>query len=94
MTKIMMDINPLLRTIMFDCRNHADDHDACTIISTLTNVLVEASMRAKASPTAYGKGHVRLDIEGADDKTIYLFETVFEVMKQAEEQMSDHIKIY
>lgn len=94
MTKIMMDINPLLRTIMFDCRNHADDHDACTIISTLTNVLVEASMRAKCSPTAYGKGHVRLDIEGADDKTIYLFETVFEVMRQAADQQSDHIKIY
>lgn len=94
MTKIMMDINPLLRTIMFDCRNHADDHDACTIISTLTNVLVEASRRAKCSPTAYGKGHVRLDIEGADDNTIYLFETVLEVMRQAADQQSDYIKIY
>lgn len=94
MTKIMMDINPLLRTIMYDCRNHAEDHDACTIVSTLSNVLVEASMKAKCSPTAYGKGHVRLDIEGADDNTIYLFETVLEVMKQTEDQMSDYIKIY
>lgn len=94
MTKVMMDINPLLRTIMFDCQSHADDHDACTIISALTNVLVEASMRAKASPTAYGKGHVRLDISGADDKTIYLFETVLEVMKQAADQQPDYIRIY
>lgn len=94
MTKIMMDINPLLRTIMFDCQSHADDHDACTIVSTLTNVLVEAAIRAKSCPTAYGKGHVRLDISGADDKTIYLFETVLEVMKQAADQQPDYIRIY
>lgn len=94
MTKVIMDADHLSRTIMFDCQNHADDHDACTIMSALVNVLVEAAMRAKTSPTAYGKGHVRLDIEGADDNTLYVFDTVFEVMKQAADQHSDYIKIY
>lgn len=94
MTKIIMDADHLSRTIMFDCQNHADNYDACTIISTLTNVLVEASMRAKCSPTAYGKGHVRLDIDNADDNTLYVFDTVYEVMKQAADQHPDYIKIY
>lgn len=94
MTKAIMDADPLARTIMFDCQNHADDHDACTIMATLCNVLVEACFRSGQSPTTYKPGHVRIDISNADDKTIYLYQTVFEIMKQAERQMPEFIRIY
>ena len=94
MTKAMLNIDPLNKSIMFDCSNHADDHDACTIMSTLSNVLVESCLRAGVYPTDYDSGHVRIDIEYADDKTIDTFETVFDVMKQAADQQPDHIRIY
>lgn len=94
MTKAIMDADPLQRTIMFDCQNHADDHDACTIISTLCNVLVEATFMAGYEPTVYNKGHVRIDIPCADDKTLHLFDAVWNVMRQAADQQSDYIKLY
>ena len=94
MTKAIMDADPLSRDIMFDCTNHAGDHDACTIMATLCNVLVEATFRMDSEPTIYEPGHVRIDISGADDETLYLFDTVWSVMKQAAKQQSDYIKIY
>ena len=80
--------------IMFDCINHAEDHDACTIMSTLSNVLVEASCRAGTEPTIYNKGHVRIDLYKADYPTVEVFKTVEAVMRQAAEQHPDHIRIY
>lgn len=80
--------------IMFDCINHADDHDACNIMSTLSNVLVEACFRAGSEPTIYNKGHVRIDLYKAGYPTLEVFETVETVMRQAAEQHPDHIKIY
>lgn len=80
--------------IMFDCINHAEDHDACTIMSTLCNVLVEASYRAGSEPTVYNKGHVRIDLYHADYPIAEVFRTVEAVMRHAEEQDPDHIRIY
>lgn len=94
MTKAIMDADPLQRTIMFDCTNHAEDHDACTIMSTLCNVLVEATFETGTEPTIYEKGRVRIDIYDADDETLHLFDVVWNVMKQAEEQQSEFIKLY
>ena len=94
MTKAIMDADPLQRTIMFDCSNHAGDHDACTIMATLCNVLVEATFLAGEEPALYDKGHVRIDISGADDNTLHLFNAVWNVMKQAAEQQPDYIKLY
>ena len=94
MTKAIMDADHLSRTIMFDCRNHADDHDACTIMATLCNVLVEAAMKTGTMPSTYKPGHVRIDIDCADDRTLYLYETVWAVMKQAADQQPDYIKLY
>lgn len=80
--------------IMFDCINHAEDHDACTIMSTLSNVLVEACIRAGSEPTIYNKGHVRIDLYKADSPTIETFKIVESVMRQAGEQHPDHIRVY
>lgn len=93
MTKVMMNIDRQ-NNIMFDCVNHAEDHDACTIASTLCNVLVEASYRADCEPTIYDPGHVRLDIFKAQSDTLEIFETVMAVMKQAADQHPEFIKIY
>ena len=93
MTKVMMNIDRQ-NSIMFDCQNHADDHDVCTIASTLCNVLVEAAFRADSEPTIYEPGHVRLDIFKAHDDTLEIFETVMAVMKQAADQHPEFIKIY
>ena len=93
MTKAIMQISPL-DGVFFDCTAHADDHDACTIMSTLCNVLVEATLEADYEPTIYEAGHVRIDMEYASEKTNHVFQTVWNVMKQAEKQMPDYIKLY
>ena len=93
MTKVMMNIDRQ-NNIMFDCVNHADEYDACTIVSTLCNVLVEAADRADCEPTIYNPGHVRLDISKAQNDTLEIFETVMTVMKQAADQHPEFIKIY
>lgn len=92
MTKVMMNIDEL-NGIFFDCINHAEDHDACTIMSTLCNILVETCFRADCEPTIYNKGHVRIDMPYSDSAK-EIFQTVEAVMRQAASQHPDHIKIY
>ena len=93
MTKVTLEIKDN-GDIMYDCFNHAGDHDVCTIISTLSNVLCEASFRAGRDPTCYNKGHVRVDIPGADEPTIEVFRTVQHVMEQVALQHPDHVNLY
>lgn len=93
MTKAIMNIDDL-GSIFFDCINHAGDHDACTIVSTLCNVLVEACFNEDKEPTIYNKGHVRIDMENASKETIAIFRTVEKVLNHASEQMPDNIQIY
>ena len=92
MTKVMINIDDI-SGIFFDCINHADDHDACTIMSTLCNVLVAECFRQGKEPTIYNKGHVRIDLPYSDE-AFEVFAAVEEAMKQAAKQHPDHIKIY
>ena len=92
MTKVIMNIDDI-SGIFFDCINHADDHDACTIVSTLCNVLVEECFRSGHEPTVYNKGHVRIDMPYSEE-SFHVFRTVEAVMKQAARQHPDYIKIY
>lgn len=93
MTKVIMTINKS-GDIMYDCMNHADNNDACIIMSTLTNVLVQATLMAGKEPTIYNKGHVRIDIFDADYPTLEVFRCVDKVIKQAAKQHPDYIKVY
>ena len=93
MTKVMMHINKA-GDIMFDCQNHADDHDACTVISTLCNVMVQRTIDLDREPTIYNKGHVRIDIPNADQVTQAVFQTVYTVMEQAARQQPEYIRTY
>lgn len=92
MTKVITDID-IKNGIMFDCQNHAGDHDLCTIISTLCNVLVEQSLHAGVEPTIYNEGHVRIDMpfSGTAWETLHI---VMDLLRQLEKQHPDHIKIY
>lgn len=93
MTKAIMTISPI-DGIFFDCESHADNHDACTIMSTLCNVLVDATLATGDNPAIYEPGHVRIDMDYASEKTCHVFQTVWNVMKQAAEQQPDYIKLY
>lgn len=92
MTNVIMYIDPK-NGIMYDCLNHADDYDVCTIMSTLTNVLVEAAGRAGKEPTVYLPGHVRIDLPPGTTAE-ETFRTVQAVIQQAAEQNPEHIRIY
>lgn len=93
MTKAILTIDES-SNIMFDCSNHAGDHDACTIMATLCNVLVCSAFRNGKEPTVYNPGHVRIDIMNADEKTIETFRCVYEAMEQAAKQQPEFIKTY
>ena len=83
-------------SLMFDCINHSGDHDVCTIVSTLCNVLVEACARFDSNfePTVYNEGHVRIDMNMTDDALRDTFHTVEGVMHHVMHQHPEHIKIY
>lgn len=92
MTKVMMSIDNA-NGIFFDCINHAEDHDACTIVSALCNVLVAECFRQNKEPTIYNKGHVRIDMPYSD-AAFEVFAAVEEAMRQASMQNPEHIRIY
>ena len=92
MTKVIMNIKG--GSIMYDCLNHAGDHDACTVMATLSNVLVEAADRIGVEATIYNPGHVRVDIPDASAETIEVFEAVKEVIRHAAVRYPEHIKVY
>lgn len=93
MTKVIMNIDKQ-SNIMFDCMNHADDHDVCTIISTLCNVLVEECFAIGNEPTVYNPGHVRIDITEAPYPAIEVFRAVGKQIQRVSIQNPDHVKIY
>lgn len=94
MTKIMLRISENRHDIYFDCLNHAGDHDVCTIISTLCNVLVAECIRLGSKPSVYEEGHVHIDIEYATPQTVEVFKAVEMVFKEIEKNHPDIVKIY
>jgi hypothetical protein len=92
MTKVMMNIDEISR-MYYECINHAGDHDACTIASTLSNVICEVCFNEGHEPTIYNSGHVRVDIPFSQN-AYAVFRAVEGVMRQAARQQPEHIKIY
>lgn len=93
MTKVILNIDESSR-LMFDCINHSDDHDVCTIVSTLCNVLVAEADRIDIEPTVYNKGHVRIDIPFADQITQIVFQDVMRCIQEAEHQNPQYLRVY
>lgn len=93
MTKVIMIIDEH-SNIMFDCMNHADDHDVCTIVSTLCNVLVEECFTLGKEPTTYHEGHVRIDLSEAPYPAIEVFRAVGKQLERVEHKYPDYVRIY
>ena len=92
MTKVFMNIDEI-SGMYYECIEHSGDHDVCTIVSTLSNVIVEQCYIEGHEPTIYNKGHVRVDMPYSRDAQV-VFRAVEGVMRQAAHQLPDHIKIY
>lgn len=92
MTKILMNIKP--DSVYMDCINHANNHDVCTIISTLCNVCVAECIRNGISPKIYEDGHVLIDAVFADKKASEVFEAVALTLSQVAEEHPTYVRIY
>lgn len=92
MTKVFMNIDEI-SGMYYECMNHAGDHDVCTIVSTLSNVIAEECFIEGHEPTIYNKGHVRVDMPYSKE-AYTVFRAVEGVMNQVARQHPDHIKIY
>ena len=93
MTKVMLRVDDH-GAAFYDCMNHSGDHDVCTIMSTLSNVLVAECFRAGYEPTTYNDGHVRIDISRATYPLIEVFRCVEECINRVAEQHPEFIKVY
>lgn len=93
MTKVMMNIKED-GDVFFDCINHAGDHDVCTGVTMLCNVLVVATERAKFSPAAYDDGHVRITIDDPPKWLRETFMTVLDVFMDMANKFPEYVKIY
>ena len=92
MTKVMMNIDEI-SGMYYECLEHSDDHDVCTIASTLSNVLVEQCFIEGHEPTIYNSGHVRIDMPFSQ-QAYAVFRAVEGVFHQLERQHPENIKIY
>ena len=93
MTKVMLRADED-GSLFYDCMNHCEDYTVCAIVSTLSNILVEATFRAGFEPTEYNPGHVRIDIPKATYPTIEVWRIVEKGLNQVASQHPDQIKIY
>lgn len=93
MTKILLIVNEELANIYCEVLDHSEDHDTCTIVSTLTNVMIAEAMRAGVEPRLNGPS-VKIIIDDADEKTLEVFQVVKQVLKEAEKQNKRHMKMY
>ena len=92
MTKVMMNIDEI-SGMYYECIEHSDDHDVCTIVSTLSNVIAEECFIEGHEPTIYNTGQVRVDMPYSKE-AYTVFRVVEGVMHQAARQHPENIKIY
>lgn len=93
MTKVLLVINPEEGHIYFECLDHSSDHDTCTIVSTLCNVLIAECERIGVEPKLNGP-HVRIQITDPGSETIEVFKCVDRVLRACEEQNKRYMKVY
>ena len=95
MTKVMMHSDPL-SGLFYDAICHADDRDVCTIVSTLSNVMVASALLNEIKPVVYEDGHVQVIIpaDEADEQVWGVFYAVKECMEQAAEQHPENLRMY
>lgn len=70
--------------VYLKCVNHAGDHDICTIISTLCNVLTIQGFKAGIDPIKYEGGEFEICIPDASDEDKAVADVVIKTMQAAE----------
>lgn len=88
MTTARLTIND--NEIQYDCINHADNHDVCLIMSTLSNVLVITAIEAGYTPDLYQCGHVKLTLPLT---AVEICRIVYNVMLQVMEQNEGYVRV-
>ena len=83
MTTVKLNVSD--KDICFECVNHADDHDACTIYSTLCNVLVSACIPYGIMPKVYEPGHVIIVVHEYTEKVLAVFQAVYRTFEETKE---------
>ncbi len=93
MTKVMINVGKD-GSFFFDCENHSEDHDVCTIASTLCNVVVAGCIEKGHKIDEYKPGHVHITGDECDKETSAILRTVLSVFEQVQEQNPESIKVY
>lgn len=92
MTKVVMDIRKD-GTVLYECTNHAGDHDVCTAISTISGMLARAALRVNVEPLKYEEGNVRIYIDKAGYPTLEVFRVAEEAIKDLVKQHPEYITL-
>lgn len=87
MTKVIITIHR--DSVFFECESHAEDHDTCTIVSTLCNVLAVQSY-----PQVYEPGLVKIVDNSPSEATKAVFTAVEKVLREAAKQNPEYLKVY
>ena len=93
MTKILLIINAEEGIIHFECLDHSEDHDTCTIVSTLCNVLFAECERIGVAPKLNGPS-VKINITDPGSETIEVFQVVQKVLEECYKQNKRYMKLY
>lgn len=91
MTNVIASIEP--RSIYFEIHNHAGDHDVCTAISALTNVLVIECMHQGIDVKEYESGSVVIDINHPSKAMTAVALAVYRAMQILAEENHKFLKI-
>lgn len=92
MTNVILHISDA--GVFYDAEYHAGEHDVCTILSTITSMLIAEAERCGIKPSIQEKGHCRIGIPDAKYETVEVFECADEVLKDLAKQHPAYIKLW
>ena len=92
-TKVIFDIKDN-GEVYFDCLNHASDHDVCTIVTTLCDVLVAEALMLNHEPDKYEKGHINIYLPATERHHREVFKAVKMVFEHIEDEHPGQVKVY
>lgn len=78
-----------------DINMHSGDHDVCTMISTIANVIIcGTEERGNIVTKVYEPGHVRMCGEHIDTHDMHILEAARTALECIEDEHPEHIRIY
>lgn len=77
-------------SVYYECKNHAGDHDLCTIISTISNMIVSA-LPEGVMPDKYESGHVLIQRVMPERQLLEVVKTAEKVLRGLAEDNPKYI---